>query len=64
MLVTEGSAAEDIAGQAKELEQAGHAVMIVMATHGRTGVGRWLYGSVAGAVLHLADVPLLVVRPR
>lgn len=64
VLVTEGSAAEDIAGQAKALEQAGHAVMIVMATHGRTGVGRWLYGSVAGAVLHLADVPLLVVRPR
>lgn len=64
VLVTEGSAAEDIAGQAKELEQAGNTVMIVMATHGRTGVGRWLYGSVAGAVLHLADVPLLVVRPR
>jgi nucleotide-binding universal stress UspA family protein len=64
VLVTEGGAAEDIAGQAKELEQAGYAVMIVMATHGRTGVGRWLYGSVAGAVLHLADVPLLVVRPR
>ncbi|HEU5199719.1 MAG TPA: universal stress protein, partial [Ktedonobacterales bacterium] len=64
VLVTEDGAAEDIAGQAKALEQAGHAVMIVMATHGRTGVGRWLYGSVAGAVLHLADVPLLVVRPR
>ena len=64
VLVTEGSAAEDIAGQAKALEQAGHSVMIVMATHGRTGMGRWLYGSVAGAVLHLADVPLLVVRPR
>ena len=64
VLVTEGGAAEDIAGQAKALEQAGHTVMIVMATHGRTGVGRWLYGSVAGAVLHLAEVPLLVVRPR
>ena len=64
VLVTEGGAAEDIVGQAKALEQASHAVMIVMATHGRTGVGRWLYGSVAGAVLHLADVPLLVVRPR
>lgn len=64
VLVTEGGAAEDIAGQAKELAQAGQTVMIVMATHGRTGVGRWLYGSVAGAVLHLADVPLLIVRPR
>jgi nucleotide-binding universal stress UspA family protein len=64
VLVTEGGAAEDIARQAKTLGQAGNAVMVVMATHGRTGVGRWLYGSVAGAVLHLADVPLLVVRPR
>ncbi len=62
--VTEGGAAPDIAEQAKALQEAGHAVIIVMATHGRTGVGRWLYGSVAGAVLHLADVPLLVIRPR
>lgn len=64
VLVTEGGAAADIARQAKALAQAGHAVMVVMATHGRTGVGRWLYGSVAGAVLHLAEVPLLVLRPR
>ncbi len=64
VMVTEGEAAEDIAGQAKELEKAGHTVLIVMATHGRTGARRWLYGSVAGAVLHLADVPLLIVRSR
>ncbi len=62
--VTEGGAALDIAEQARTLKEAGQAVIIVMATHGRTGVGRWLYGSVAGAVLHLADVPLLVIRPR
>ena len=62
--VTEGGAALDIAEQARQLKEAGQAVIIVMATHGRTGVGRWLYGSVAGAVLHLADVPLLVIRPR
>jgi nucleotide-binding universal stress UspA family protein len=62
--LTEGSAATDIADQAKALKEAGHAVIIVMATHGRTGVSRWLYGSVAGAVLHLAEVPLLVIRPR
>lgn len=64
MTVTEGGAALDIAEQARELKEAGHAVLIVMATHGRTGVGRWLYGSVAGAVLHVADAPLLVIRPR
>jgi nucleotide-binding universal stress UspA family protein len=62
--ITEGGAAQDIAEQARMLKEAGQAVIIVMATHGRTGVGRWLYGSVAGAVLHLADVPLLVIRPR
>lgn len=62
--VTEGGAALDIAAHARELKQAGQAVLVVMATHGRTGIGRWLYGSVAGAVLHLADAPLLVIRPR
>jgi len=64
LAVTEEGAALDIAEQARTLKEAGQAVIIVMATHGRTGVGRWLYGSVAGAVLHLAKVPLLVIRPR
>ncbi len=64
MLVTEGGAAEDIAQQANELQEAGEAVFIVMATHGRTGLGRWLYGSVAGALLHLATTPMLVIRSR
>jgi nucleotide-binding universal stress UspA family protein len=64
VVVTEGGAALDIAEQAKVLNEAGEAVMIVMATHGRTGLSRWLYGSVAGAVLHLVEAPLLVIRPR
>jgi nucleotide-binding universal stress UspA family protein len=63
-LMTEGGAAEDIALQASEMEKAGEVVFIVMATHGRTGLGRWLYGSVAGALLHLATTPLLIVRSR
>jgi nucleotide-binding universal stress UspA family protein len=64
MMITETGAALDIAQQAQKLQEAGQSVIIVMATHGRAGVGRWLYGSVAGAVLHLAHVPLLVIRPR
>lgn len=36
--------------------------MIAMATHGRSGLGRWLMGSVAEKVLHVAPVPLLLVR--
>lgn len=37
------------------------ASMIVLSTHGRSGMGRWLYGSTAGHLLHEASVPLFVV---
>lgn len=36
--------------------------LIVMATHGRSGLQRWVYGSVAGKVLRGADLPVLLVR--
>ena len=36
--------------------------MIAMSTHGRTGIGRWLLGSVADRVLEVTDSPLLLVR--
>lgn len=35
--------------------------LIVMSTHGRGGLGRWLYGSVAEQVLLRATVPVLLV---
>jgi nucleotide-binding universal stress UspA family protein len=37
--------------------------LIAMATHGRSGVGRALAGSVAEHVLRNSGLPLLVVRP-
>jgi nucleotide-binding universal stress UspA family protein len=36
--------------------------LIVMGTHGRSGLGRWVYGSVTGQVIHGAPCPILVVR--
>jgi len=36
--------------------------LIVMATHGRTGMKRWFIGSVAEEVLRHATVPILLVR--
>jgi nucleotide-binding universal stress UspA family protein len=36
--------------------------LIAMATHGRTGLGRLLFGSVAEAVLRHATVPVFVIR--
>ena len=37
--------------------------LIVMATHGRTGIRRAVLGSVAGAVLTAGSVPVLLVSP-
>lgn len=37
---------------------------IVMGTHGRSGLRRWVYGSVADRVLRHADVPVLLIRGR
>ncbi len=36
--------------------------LIVMTSHGRTGMGRWLLGSVAAEVVREARVPVFVVR--
>ncbi|MEZ4860250.1 MAG: universal stress protein [Caldilineaceae bacterium] len=36
--------------------------LIVMSTHGLSGYSRWVYGSVAGKVLHTATCPLLLAR--
>jgi nucleotide-binding universal stress UspA family protein len=53
----EGPAAEVILAAA----QATQADLIAMSTHGRSGLGRWLYGSVADEVLRTAARPLLLV---
>jgi nucleotide-binding universal stress UspA family protein len=38
--------------------------LIAMATHGRSGLQRWIIGSVADKVLHAASNHLLLVRPQ
>jgi nucleotide-binding universal stress UspA family protein len=37
--------------------------MLVMSSHGRGGLNRWLLGSVASYVLPRAHVPVIVVPP-
>lgn len=37
--------------------------LIVMGTHGRRGISRWLLGSVASRVLRITHVPVLLVHP-
>ena len=36
--------------------------LIVIATHGRSGISRWIWGSVADRILRSSCVPVLMVR--
>lgn len=36
--------------------------LIVIATHGRSGIGRWVWGSTADRILRAACAPVLMVR--
>lgn len=38
--------------------------VLVMSTHGRSGVTRWLLGSVPNAVIQIIDKPVLLLRPE
>jgi nucleotide-binding universal stress UspA family protein len=53
-----GDAADRILAVAAERQ----ADLIVMATHGRSGLKRWVLGSVAERLMRAAPVPLLLVR--
>lgn len=57
-VVEVGSPAETIIDYA----EAQGVSLIVMCTHGRTGVSRWVYGSVADKVLRAAPCPVFLVR--
>jgi len=58
--VVYGSAVETIIKVADEV-QAG---LIAIASHGRTGLARVFYGSIAAGVLQAVDRPLLLIRSR
>jgi len=57
-VVREGSAPEQIL----EYAEANGIDLIAMSTHGRSGIGRWVWGSVTDKVLHAGDTAVLTVR--
>lgn len=57
-IVLDGSVAQAILNASKQE----NADLIAMASHGRTGLSRVFYGSVAEDVLHRVDRSLLIIR--
>lgn len=56
----EGPIAEQILNYAEKNE----VDLIAMSTHGRSGMGRWVFGSITDKVIHAGDKPIMVVRPK
>jgi nucleotide-binding universal stress UspA family protein len=55
-----GSAADQIIdySRSKDID------LIALPSHGRSGIGRWVFGSVTDKVLHAGDTPVMVVRSK
>jgi nucleotide-binding universal stress UspA family protein len=56
--VAVGNAADEIIRTADEI----NADLVAMSTHGRSGIGRWAFGSVTDRVLRGGNHPVLMVR--
>jgi nucleotide-binding universal stress UspA family protein len=59
-IVRFGSPAEEVLSYASQ----NNIELIAMCTHGRSGLARWAYGSVADRVLREARCPVLLVRAK
>ncbi|MBE0481407.1 MAG: universal stress protein [Dehalococcoidia bacterium] len=57
--VVPGNAAETIVNYAENND----VDLIIIATHGRSGIARWALGSVADRVVRLSCAPVFMVRP-
>ena len=56
--VVSGRVAEALADYANK----NNVDLIIIATHGRSGISRWVWGSVADRILRSSCVPILMVR--
>jgi nucleotide-binding universal stress UspA family protein len=58
-VLVEGRGPEEIIALARKTADN----MVVMSTHGRSGIGRWIMGSVTDRVVCYSGDPVLVIRP-
>ena len=59
-LIRQSAIAESILRAAEEIQ----ADVIVMSTHGRSGIKRWMLGSIADRVVTHSDIPVMLIRPQ
>jgi nucleotide-binding universal stress UspA family protein len=58
MVIEQGNAGKTIVDVAKK----GHCDLVIMSSHGRSGLGRALLGSTADYAIHHAPCPVMIVR--
>ena len=58
--ISRGKPADEILDYAKK----NGVDLIIMSTHGRSGVSRWVFGSVADKIIRHSVAPVLIVTPR
>jgi nucleotide-binding universal stress UspA family protein len=56
-VIAEGRAAEAV----MDYVEKNQVDLIIMSSHGRTGISRWAFGSVADRILHQSGIPVLLV---
>ena len=52
----------DVAGEIMRFAEEEHCDLIVMATHGRSGLAKWVHGSLADQLVAQSPAPILLVR--
>jgi len=62
ILVDEIMALGDVGKQVRQAVESSRAELVVAGTHGRSGIGRLLMGSVAESLVRHCTVPVLLVR--
>ena len=55
---------QQVAGEIIDFAKEAGADLIVMCTHGRSGISRWVLGSVALKLLTRAEAPILLIRSK
>jgi nucleotide-binding universal stress UspA family protein len=58
-VLAHGNAADEILEYSKKNK----VDLIIMTTHGRSGISRWLFGNVADKVSHHSTAPVLIIAP-